>query len=98
MSIRLKPCAGKVFINPEETKPADTNLVLPETSCNREMPCIGEVFAIGGRRITKKGVVLDHEFKVGDRVFFRKYSGVWVDIRGHKLIQIEQKDVEAILS
>lgn len=98
MKIGLKPTRGRVFILPEQSRPAETFLFVPETSLNRDMPNIGTVFAIGGRRITKKGVTVEREFKVGDRVLFRKFSGLWVDVRGHKLIQIGPEDVEAILT
>jgi len=97
MKIALKPTKGRVFIMPDPVVPAKTFLAIPERAMNRDMPDTGTVFAIGGRRITRKGVVVDHEFKVGDRVLFRKFSGLWVDVRGHKLIQIGQNDVEAIL-
>ncbi len=97
MTIKIRAAKGKVLIVPEEYKPVETNLVLPQTACGRDMPQIGRVLAIGGRRITKKGVVLENEFKVGDRVFFRKFSGLWIDFRGHKLIQIAHSDILAIL-
>src|SRR5688572_28411106 len=97
MTIELKPLAGRVFIKPEQSVPAETFLHIPESAKNNDMPDRGTIFAIGGRRITKKGVVLEHEFKVGDRVLFRKFSGLWQDIRRHRLISVEQKDIEAIL-
>lgn len=95
--LEVKPTNGKVFVLPEMSKPAETCLHLPESSLNRDMPNIGRVFAIGGRRITKKGVTVDHEFKRGDRVMFRKFTGLWVHVRGHKLIQVGANDIEAIL-
>ncbi len=97
MTLKLNPLAGRVFIRPETSLPAETFLHIPESAKNRDMPDKGTIFAIGGRRITKKGVVLDHEFKVGQRVLFKKFSGLWQDIRGHRLISVDQKDIEAIL-
>lgn len=96
MTLEVKPLAGKVFIVPDPVKPK-TFLHVPESAMNRDMPSEGTVFAIGGRRITKKGVVIDHDFKVGDHVIFRRFSGLWVNIRGHKLIQVGMNDVEAIV-
>jgi len=98
MTITLKPLKGRVLIRPEPVVPRETFLALPETACNRDMPCFGTVLAIGGRRITRKGVVLEHEFKIGDRVFFPKFIGLWVNIRGQQLIQVEQKDVAAVFT
>ena len=97
MTLSLQPLSGRVFIRPEQTVPAETFLHIPEAYKNRDMPDRGTVFAIGGRRITKKGVVLDHEFKVGDRVQFKKHSGLWVDVRGHKLIQVSGQDILAVI-
>lgn len=97
MTLELKPLKGKVFIRPDISVPAETFLHIPESAKNRDMPDRGTVFAIGGRRITKKGVVLEHEFKQGDKVIFKKHSGLWVDVRGHRLIQVENNDILAIL-
>jgi co-chaperonin GroES (HSP10) len=97
MTLEIRPLNGKVLILPEPTAPADTFLHIPESSMNRDMPCFGTVFATGGRQITKKGVVLDHEIFVGDRVFFPRFTGLWVDVRGKKLIQVAEKDVAAII-
>ena len=86
-----------MFIKTEQSVPADTFLIIPETAKNRDMPTTGEVFAIGGRRITKKGLIVEHDFRVGDRVLFKKFTGLWIDFRGHRFIQISQGDIEAIL-
>ncbi len=98
MKLEIKPLRGRVFIIPEPYKPADTFLALPGTSINRDMPCFGRVLSVGGKRITKKGVVIEREFKPGDHVFFPKFTGLWVNVRGHKLIQVEQKDVWAVIT
>ena len=97
MTITIKPTKGKVLIDPEPYKPADTFLHIPETAMNRDMPCFGKVFAIGARPLTKKGVPVELEYKIGDRVFFPKFVGLWVELYGRKFIQIGQKDVAAII-
>lgn len=98
-TIELKPLHGKVFILPEEHTPVESSIIIvPESMKGRDMPDRGIVFAIGGRRITRKGIVVEHEFKKGDRVLFPKFVGLWVEIRGHRLIQIAAKDISAILT
>lgn len=72
-------------------------IITPQTSRDRDIPSTGVVAAVGGARITKKGVRVEPEFKVGDKIVFRKFCGLLVDIRGKRFIQIKQHDVEAIL-
>lgn len=97
-TLEIIPRPGKVLILPEEHAPVESKLIIvPETAKGRDMPDRGTVFAIGARRVTRKGVVIDYEFKKGDRVFFPRFVGLWVDIRGTSFIQVEAKDIAAVL-
>lgn len=94
---RLRPTAGNVFIRPDKDPSKEGLIWKPEAYANREMPQTGVVVAIGGKLKTKKGVLVDPEFKVGQRVVFRKFSGLFTDFEGEQLVQLKQHHVEAIL-
>lgn len=97
MTLEIKPMPGKVVIVPEDFIPHDTFLHLPESAKNRDMPERGTVLAIGARRCDKSGNPIDYEFKQGQRVFFPRFSGTWLEVRGHKLIMVAAKDIAAVL-
>ena len=96
MTRSIRPTAGNVLIDAKDNNP-ETFLYLPDIAKKRDMPQEGVVFAIGGSPMNKKGIVFKPDFKVGDNVLFRKFSGLWVEFAGKKLIQIKQKDVEAVI-
>lgn len=97
-TLQINPLHGKVLIQPEEHVPVESStIIVPDALKGRDMPERGKVFAIGGRRVSRKGVVIEHEFRQGDRVFFPRFVGNWVEIRGQRFIQIDAKDVAAIL-
>lgn len=95
-TFRLKPTAGNVFILPDQEPESLGRIIRPAEYRNREMPASGHIFAMGGKLTTRKGVVIEPEFKIGDHVIFRKYSGLFCDVGGKRLIQIKQHDVEAL--
>lgn len=92
----MRPTKGNVFIEPEFQAPSAV-IHQPEAFARREMPQIGRVVAIGGARKFKSGLIVKPEFKPGDRVVFRKFSGLWSNVSGKELIQVKQHDVEAVL-
>jgi co-chaperonin GroES (HSP10) len=85
------------LIVPENTGPSSSLLTIPERFQNREVPDRGRVVAMSGRPVTKKGIVTEVEFKIGDRVLVRKFSGFFVDYGGQKYFSVPQHDVLAIL-
>lgn len=91
----LRPTKGNVFIQPvDEVK--STILHVPEKQ-RGEMPRYGRVIAVGGCRMTKKGVKVQAEMKAGDMVYFSKYTGLWVDFEDKQIIQVKQHDIEAVV-
>jgi co-chaperonin GroES (HSP10) len=94
---RFRPTAGNVFIETIDDAEKVGRIVIPEQARNKDMPSRGIVFAIGGRLKTRKGVLVEPEFKTGDKVLFRKFSGTFCDIGDKKLVQIKIHDVQAII-
>jgi len=94
----LRPCKGNVLILPEKVGLTSEVIVIPEIAKDRDLPEFGRVIAIGGRPITKKKIVLEPEFKVGDRVMVKKFTGLFVDYSGVRYFQVKQHDVMAVLS
>jgi co-chaperonin GroES (HSP10) len=94
----FRATAGNVFISTIDDPEKVGRIIIPEQARNKDMPSIGIVFAIGGRLKTKKGVLVDPEFWVGQKVLFRKYSGTFCDIGDKHLVQIKIHDVMAVMT
>jgi co-chaperonin GroES (HSP10) len=98
VKMRFRATSGNVFVETIDDPEKVGRIIIPEQARNKDMPSIGIVFAMGGRLMTKKGVLVEPEFKVGDKVLFRKYSGTFCDIGDKHLVQIKIHDVQALLT
>ncbi|MGI5845094.1 MAG: co-chaperone GroES [Candidatus Xenobium sp.] len=95
-ALNIKPLGDRVIVKalPQEEKTRG-GVILPDTA--KEKPQQGEVVAVGPGRITDKGVKVDMEVRVGDRVLYGKYSGTEVKIDGQEYLIVKESEVLAIL-
>ena len=85
--LKGKILAGKVLIEPQEAvKKTAGGIIIPDSA--KEKPLSGKVVLVGG---AKKDEVM--EVKVGDVVFFGKYSGTELTIDGKDYLLVNQTDV-----
>lgn len=93
--MNLKPLGDRVVIKvKEEESTTASGIVLPGTA--KEKPQEGEIVAVGsGELVDGKKVPL--EVKVGDIVFYSKYSGTEVKINGDEYLIVKQNDILAII-
>ncbi|MCA9385056.1 co-chaperone GroES [Candidatus Dojkabacteria bacterium] len=71
---KITPVGGNILVKPitqDTTTPS--GIVLPDTA-DKEKPQRGEIIALGTQRLSQTGEKIDFTVKVGDVVFFRKYS------------------------
>lgn len=94
--LKLRPLDDRVVVEPfeaEERTPG--GIVLPDTA--REKPQQGKVIAVGpGKLLEKSGERGKMSLKVGDVVFYGKYSGTEVEIEGDKYVILRESDVLAV--
>jgi len=85
--LKGKILAGKVLVEPQEavTKTAG-GIIIPDSA--KEKPLSGKVVLVGN---AKKDEPM--EVKVGDLVFYGKYSGTELSIEGKDYLLISQTDV-----
>lgn len=91
--MRIKPRKGNALILPESVGPVSDVLIIPDRFKNRELPDRGKVVAMSGKPITKKGIVTDVEFKIGDRVIVKKFTGVLIHFEGVKYFSVPIHEV-----
>jgi chaperonin GroES len=85
--LKGKILAGKVLVQPKEAeKKTASGIIIPDSA--KEKPQIGKVVLVGG---PKKDEPV--EVKVGDTVFYGKYSGTELNIDNVDYLLISQSDV-----
>jgi len=89
--LKGKVLAGKILVQPQEaeTKTA-SGIIIPDSA--KEKPQIGNVVLVGEGK--KKEPM---ELKVGDTVFYGKYSGTNLTIDGTDYLLMSQTDILYIM-
>jgi chaperonin GroES len=94
--LKIRPLDDRVVVRPFEAEERTRGgIVLPDTA--REKPQQGKVIAAGpGKLLEKTGERGQMSLKVGDAVFYGKYSGTEVEINGEKYVILRESDVLAV--
>lgn len=96
--MKLRPRKGTAFILPESVGPTSDVIIIPDRCKDRELPDRGKVVAMSGKPVTKKGVVTDVEFKIGDRVIVKKFTGILIHFEGERYFSVPLHEVMAVLT
>lgn len=94
--VKIRPLEDRVVIARFEAEEKTRGgIVLPDTA--REKPQQGKVIATGpGKLLEKTGQRGQMSLKVGDVVFYGKYSGTDIEIGGDKFVILRESDVLAV--
>lgn len=94
--LKIRPLDDRVVVEPFEAEERTRGgIVLPDTA--REKPQQGKVIATGpGKLLEKTGERGKMSLKVGDRVFYGKYTGTEIELDGEKYVILRESDVLAI--
>lgn len=94
--MNIKPLSNKILLKPsEDEKMTQSGIMLPESS--EEKSSKGEVIAVGPGKRTEKGEIIPMSVKVGDIVFYKKYSPEQVEIDGQKYVIGDEEDILAVI-
>src|SRR5512136_2409675 len=90
--LKIRPLDDRVVVEPFEAEERTRGgIVLPDTA--RERPQQGKVVATGpGKLLEKTGERGTMSLKVGDVVFYGKYTGTEVEIEGDKFVILRESD------
>jgi chaperonin GroES len=95
-SMNIRPLDDRVVVRPLEAEERTAGgIVLPDTA--KEKPQQGEILAVGPGKMLDNGDRGGLSVKVGDRVFFGKYSGTEVKVEGEELKILRESDILGIL-
>ena len=94
--LKIRPLDDRVVVEPFEAEEKTRGgIVLPDSA--REKPQQGKVLATGpGKLLEKTGERGKMSLKVGDAVFYGKYSGTEIEIEGEKYVILRESDVLAV--
>jgi co-chaperonin GroES (HSP10) len=87
----LRPLPGNIFVEPIVEKHIGM-ILIPTYVQEKDMPHIGRIVAMNGARVTKKGKVILEDYRPGDKVLFKKFSGLFVEHGGKRLLRLQMKD------
>ena len=95
--MKLKPLADRVIVKQSEAEEkTKSGIVLPDSA--KEKPTKGKVIAVGEGRLNEKSGKRDAmSVKVGDNVYYGKYSGTDVEIDGEKFVILRESDLLGVL-
>ena len=94
--MNIRPLHDRVIVRrQEEERTTAGGIVIPDSAT--EKPSMGEVLAAGKGKITDSGDVRALDVKVGDRVYFGKYSGTEIKVDGEELLIMREDDIIAIV-
>jgi len=94
--IKITPIGSRVLVSPDKVDEKTTGgLILPPTSTEDQKPETGIIVKLGEGKL--KGKQVDFNVKVGDRVYFKKYSPDELEIDGEKFLLLDAGDILAII-
>jgi chaperonin GroES len=88
----IKPLEDRVLVKPIETESKTASgIYLPESA--KEKPVRGEVVATGPGKRLENGQRAQMSVKKGDTVFYGKYAGTEVEIKGDKHLILRESEL-----
>jgi chaperonin GroES len=76
----------------EKTK---SGIFLPDAA--KEKPTRGKVVSVGPGRLDDKGKAMEIPVRVGDTVYYGKYSGTEIEVDGQKFVILRESDLLGVL-
>jgi len=92
----VKPLDDRVLVKQSEAEEKTAGgIVLPDTA--KEKPQKGKVVAVGPGKLLDSGERGAMSVKVGDQVYYGKYSGTEIKIDAEEYVILRETDVLAII-
>jgi chaperonin GroES len=94
--MKIRPLHDRVVVRRKEEESTSTGgIVIPDSAA--EKPSTGEILATGNGKVTDSGEVRALDVKVGDTVYFGKYSGTEIKVDGEELLIMREDDIIAVV-
>ena len=94
--MKLKPLQDRVIVKQSEAEEkTKSGILLPDTA--KEKPTRGKVVAVGPGKLDDKGKPMEIGLRVGETVYYGKYSGTDVEVDGEKFVILREADILGVL-
>jgi chaperonin GroES len=94
--MKLRPLQDRVIVKQTEAEDkTKSGIILPDTA--KEKPTKGKVVSVGPGRLDDKGKAMEIPVRVGDTVYYGKYSGTEVEVDGQKFVILRESDLLGVL-
>lgn len=94
--MKIRPLHDRVLVKraAEETKSAG-GIYIPNNAA--EKPVSGEIVAVGKGKILENGSVRPLDVKIGDTVYFGKYSGTEIKVDDQEFLMMREEDIMGVV-
>ena len=93
----FKPLLNRVAVKPVPNESVTKGgIIIPDNA--KEKPSIGEVIAVGDGAFDDKGNRIPMSVKVGDKIFYGKWSGTEISLNGDDLLVMKEDDILGIVN
>lgn len=95
--IKIVPLGKRVVIKPQDLQDKTPGgLVIPPSATDDKRPAYGEVVKLGIGN-DKNGKAIKFDVKVGDLVYFKRYSPEEIEVDGKEYLVLDAEDIIAIV-
>jgi chaperonin GroES len=94
--MKLRPLQDRVIVKQSEAEEkTKSGILLPDAA--KEKPTKGKVIAVGPGKLDDKGKPMEIGLRVGDTIYYGKYSGTDVEVNNEKFVILREQDVLGVL-
>ncbi len=94
--LNIKPLAGYVLIEPQEAETRTASgIILPESA--QEKPAMGTVLSCGDEMVLEGGKTMKCPVNAGDKVYYKKWGGDEIKVKGRELKLVKFDDLMATI-
>ena len=94
--MKLRPLQDRVIVRQSEAEEkTKSGIVLPDAA--KEKPTKGKVVSVGPGKLDDNGKPMELGVRVGDEVYYGKYSGTDVEVNGEKFVILRESDLLGVL-
>jgi chaperonin GroES len=94
--MKLRPLQDRVIVKQQEAEEkTKSGIFLPDAA--KEKPTKGKVISVGPGRLDDNGKAMEIPVRVGDTVYYGKYSGTEVEVDGTKYVILRETDLLGVL-
>jgi chaperonin GroES len=94
--MKLRPLQDRVIVKQSEAEEkTKSGILLPDAA--KEKPTKGKVVAVGPGKLDDNGKPMEIGLRVGDTIYYGKYSGTDVEVNQEKFVILREQDILGVL-